>query len=106
MGLIYYYYQINKFIPISQFTVFIANEFFDALPIHQFVRNSNNPKIWHEIYVNLEQQNEQKLCFMQSKGENIHTKTFLPDRIRNDHPRKNWEFCPSMHQICLEIVKK
>lgn len=51
-----------------QFTVFIANEFFDALPIHMFERSES---VWREVYVNLNENND--LCFMLSKNENLHT---------------------------------
>lgn len=49
--------------------MFVSNEFLDALPIHQFTKT---PEGWREVYVNLN--DEQKLCFMLSKGENLHTK--------------------------------
>ncbi|KAK6043644.1 hypothetical protein COOONC_18849 [Cooperia oncophora] len=52
------------------FSVFVANEFLDALPVHQFSRDSNG--VWNEIYINIDDSGE--LCFMRSKGENLHTR--------------------------------
>lgn len=64
---IYWYKSIDD-IP-DGFTVFIGNEFLDALPIHQFHKSGDS---WNEVYVNLTKDGD--LCFMKSKGENLHTK--------------------------------
>nr|CAB3264260.1 NADH dehydrogenase [ubiquinone] complex I, assembly factor 7 [Phallusia mammillata] len=37
-------------VPAKKFTFFIAHEFFDALPVHQFVKDNN---IWKEVYVDV-----------------------------------------------------
>ncbi|KAF7634057.1 Protein arginine methyltransferase NDUFAF7 [Meloidogyne graminicola] len=100
------------------FTIFISNEFFDALPIHQFVRNEENPNTWHEVYVQLSNGkieideedgqilSKKQLCFGLSPGENIHTRAFIPKHIRNDLSRTKWEYSPMAITILNEIVKK
>uniref|UniRef100_A0AC34GN62 Protein arginine methyltransferase NDUFAF7 n=1 Tax=Panagrolaimus sp. ES5 TaxID=591445 RepID=A0AC34GN62_9BILA len=85
----------------SYFTVFVGSEFLDALPIHQFTKDD---KGWHKVYVNLDA-NEQ-LKFMLSKYENLHTKGLLPEAIRNDEKRKNWEVSPEAGTIVNQITEK
>lgn len=74
-------------VPEAKFSVFIANEFFDALPIHQFMSmedGHNNKRIWREVYVNLRTDDaDEKLCFMLSRGENINTLGLIPEKIRD-----------------------
>uniref|UniRef100_A0A183BM90 Protein arginine methyltransferase NDUFAF7 n=1 Tax=Globodera pallida TaxID=36090 RepID=A0A183BM90_GLOPA len=88
------------------FSVFVANEFLDALPLHLFVRDEANPKKWCEQYVTLDRTDEQRLCFMLSAGENIHTKAWIPQRIREDESRTKWEFCPQAHYIVRQMVER
>jgi len=96
---------LDDFLKISseksskEFTVFLANEFFDSLPIHQFQRGDD--KKWREIYVNIDQQN--KLCFMLSRNENIHTTTLIPKWIDEDLSRTYWECCPEAVNLLMKI---
>uniref|UniRef100_A0A1I8EEC5 Protein arginine methyltransferase NDUFAF7 n=2 Tax=Wuchereria bancrofti TaxID=6293 RepID=A0A1I8EEC5_WUCBA len=82
---IYWYRNVDD-IP-AQFSVFISNEFLDALPVNQFKRDDEGK--WHEVYVNLNK--DDKLCFMLSKSENLHTFGLLPKKIREDLSIKEWE---------------
>ncbi|KAM3722728.1 Protein arginine methyltransferase NDUFAF7 [Dirofilaria immitis] len=82
---IYWYRNVDD-IP-AKFSVFISNEFLDALPINQFKRDAEDK--WHEVYVNLDKND--KLCFMLSRSENLHTFGLLPKGIRQDLSIKEWE---------------
>ena len=89
----------------------------DALPVHQFTRTE---KGWHAVYINLDE--NQKLRFMLSQGENLHTKFvvvfcvlfyistlfrgLLPDYIREDDQRKHWEVSPEAGTIINQITEK
>ena len=53
-------------------TIFIANEFFDALPIKQFILKKN---IWHEIFVKYI--NKKKLIFCDRKANLNNLRTFI-----------------------------
>lgn len=54
---------------LLQFSVFLSNEFVDALPINQFKKDAEGK--WHEVYVAMD--SNDRLCFMLSKAENLHT---------------------------------
>ncbi|VBB31084.1 unnamed protein product [Acanthocheilonema viteae] len=82
---IYWYRNVDD-IP-AKFSVFISNEFLDALPVNQFKRDDEGK--WHEVYVNLDK--DDKLCFMLSRSENLHTFGLLPKKIREDSSIKEWE---------------
>ncbi|CAJ0587064.1 unnamed protein product, partial [Mesorhabditis spiculigera] len=68
-GIPVYWYNDVEDIP-EQFSVFVSNEYLDALPIHQFKRNLSGK--WSEIYVNIDPNND--LVFMESRGDNLHTR--------------------------------
>ncbi|EFO20574.1 hypothetical protein LOAG_07918 [Loa loa] len=81
-----YWYRSVDDIP-AKFSVFISNEFLDALPVNQFKRDDKGK--WHEVYVNLDK--DDRLCFMLSRSENLHTLGLLPKNIREDLSIKEWE---------------
>ncbi|KAE9554219.1 hypothetical protein FO519_002583 [Halicephalobus sp. NKZ332] len=62
---------------------------------------SKSKTSWHEVYVNLNQ--DGKLCFMLSKGENLHTKGILPESIKNDESRRHFEVSPEACTIVSQV---
>ncbi|CAL2036965.1 unnamed protein product [Caenorhabditis brenneri] len=99
-GVNVYWYKSIDDIP-DGFTIFIGNEFLDALPVHQFQKTGDT---WNEVYVNLT--NDGDLCFMKSKGENIHTKGLIPLKIRNESSRVTWECSPESGTVVNQIVDR
>ena len=77
----------------------IANEFFDALPIKQYIKVNNN---WHERLIDIDPKNDQKLRFTYSK--NPTKKIGLLKNISSKY--KILEFCPSAINIIKEITNK
>ena len=59
-GIPVFWYNSVRDIPSAP-SYFVANEFFDALPIHQFVRTDNK---WKEILIDREEGSENKLRFI------------------------------------------
>ncbi|KHJ89523.1 hypothetical protein OESDEN_10650 [Oesophagostomum dentatum] len=96
-----YWYKTIEDVP-EAFSVFVANEFLDALPVHQFSRDEKGR--WHEVYINIAKENE--LCFMKSKGENLHTRGLMPEEIRDDENRKNWECSPEAGTFINQITER
>ncbi|VDN52973.1 unnamed protein product [Dracunculus medinensis] len=97
---IFWYRSVDE-IP-TKFSVFIANEFLDALPIHQFQKDDVGQ--WHEIYIALNENDQ--LYFMLSKGENLYTKGLIPEKVRRDHKRTVWELCPDACLFVSQIAER
>nr|XP_027194899.1 protein arginine methyltransferase NDUFAF7, mitochondrial-like [Dermatophagoides pteronyssinus] len=51
----------------NRFPIFIANEFFDAFPIHKFIKNSKQQK-WNELLIDYDEQNR-RLRWIQARNE-------------------------------------
>ena len=60
---VYWYTRIEE-VP-KEFSFYIAHEFFDALPIHKFTRSKEGE--WREILIDIDEKNNNKLRFVQSK---------------------------------------
>ncbi|EYC25204.1 hypothetical protein Y032_0012g1763 [Ancylostoma ceylanicum] len=100
-GVPIFWYKTLADVP-EAFSIFVANEFLDALPVHQFSRCADG--MWHEVYVNIDKGNE--LCFMNSRGENLHTRGLLPEEVRSDKERKHWECSPEAGTFVNEITER
>ncbi|VDN25851.1 unnamed protein product [Gongylonema pulchrum] len=112
--------DLTRVLKQLKFSVFICNEFLDALPINQFRKDAEGK--WHEVCVALDTNDNlcfmlskaenlhtlkdaegkwhevcvaldtnDNLCFMLSKAENLHTLGLLPKKIRQDQSVKEWE---------------
>lgn len=57
----------------SGFDAFVANEFFDALPIHKFQKNEKG--LWCEIMIDFDSDN--KLKFITTRGETPAAKAYI-----------------------------
>ena len=66
------------------FTLFLANEFFDAFPIYKFVKVDNNNK-WCELLVDIDNtttnSNENKLRWIRSKFPTPASAMFAANRM-------------------------
>lgn len=60
---VYWYRSVEK-IPKS-FSIYLAHEFFDALPIHKFQRKN---KTWNEILVSIDAEKPDNFRFVESKS--------------------------------------
>ena len=62
-------------VPRRCFSIFLTNEFFDAMPVHKFVRvnsdESAGSKVWREVLVDIEddKNGETKLRFVRSRNK-------------------------------------
>ncbi|XP_043253516.1 protein arginine methyltransferase NDUFAF7, mitochondrial [Colletes gigas] len=77
---IYWYHDI-KDVP-KEFSIFVAHEFFDALPIHKFQKTD---KGWNEVLVDIiEGSNEEKFRFVLSNKPTPAT-LYIPRDEKRDH---------------------
>ncbi|XP_032673385.1 protein arginine methyltransferase NDUFAF7 homolog, mitochondrial [Odontomachus brunneus] len=78
---IYWYYSIND-IP-KKFSIFVAHEFFDALPIHKFQKTD---KGWREILVDIVQEtSEERFRYVLSQIATPACKVYLSPNEKRDH---------------------
>ncbi|XP_014475689.1 PREDICTED: NADH dehydrogenase [ubiquinone] complex I, assembly factor 7 homolog [Dinoponera quadriceps] len=78
---IYWYYSVND-VP-RKFSIFVAHEFFDALPIHKFQKTD---KGWREILIDIVQEtNEEKFRYVLSQTVTAACKVYLSPNERRDH---------------------
>ncbi|XP_029177167.1 protein arginine methyltransferase NDUFAF7, mitochondrial [Nylanderia fulva] len=78
---IYWYYTIND-VP-REFSVFIAQEFFDALPIHKFQKTD---KGWREILVDIIQETKQeKFRYVLSQAPTAACKVYISPNEKREH---------------------
>ncbi len=88
------YKDFNK-LP-NNYISLIANEFFDALPIKQYIRINNN---WHERLIDLDPNNENKFRFVYAKKPS----TYLKKIFNFSSKHKIIEVCINTINIVKEI---
>lgn len=81
------------------FTAFIAHEFFDALPIHKFVRDPKT-KQWRELIIDYDKDENLRFCI--SNQPSLATKLLIPKDFDEDHI----EVCPEAALIAEKVTKK
>ncbi|XP_026681235.1 protein arginine methyltransferase NDUFAF7, mitochondrial-like isoform X2 [Diaphorina citri] len=67
-------------VPQKNFTLFLAHEFFDALPVHKFVKTENG---WREILIDFSA-NTNELCYVKSKNATPAC-LFINEKETRDH---------------------
>ncbi|RWS30832.1 hypothetical protein B4U80_05483, partial [Leptotrombidium deliense] len=98
-GLPVTWYQTLDQVPnASGFSVFIAHEFLDALPIHKFQKNDKQE--WREVLVNVDKNRE--LQFMLSNHPTPASKYFIPSKVEGNH----FEVCPEAVVLTEKIIKR
>ncbi|XP_051954585.1 protein arginine methyltransferase NDUFAF7, mitochondrial [Xyrauchen texanus] len=94
---VYWYRQIDD-VPRG-FSVFIAHEFIDALPIHKFQRTE---KGWREVMVDIDSEQPDKLRFVLSRGPTLASSTLIQDGEKRHHV----EVCPDGGVIVQKLSNR
>ncbi|XP_008311834.1 protein arginine methyltransferase NDUFAF7, mitochondrial isoform X2 [Cynoglossus semilaevis] len=81
------------------FSIFLAHEFFDALPVHKFQRTE---KGWREVMVDLHPQNPDELRFVIAPSPTLASSTLVPTGERRDHV----EVCAEGGAIVQQLAKR
>ncbi|KAF4099088.1 protein arginine methyltransferase NDUFAF7, mitochondrial isoform X2 [Onychostoma macrolepis] len=97
-GLPVYWYRRIEDIPRG-FSIFLAHEFFDALPIHKFQRTE---KGWREVMVDIDPESPEKLRFVLSHSPTLSSSVL----IQKDENRQHVEVCPEGGVIVQKLANR
>uniref|UniRef100_A0A673JYN8 Protein arginine methyltransferase NDUFAF7 n=1 Tax=Sinocyclocheilus rhinocerous TaxID=307959 RepID=A0A673JYN8_9TELE len=81
------------------FSVFLAHEFFDAIPIHKFQRTE---KGWREVMVDIDPESPGKLRFVVSHSPTLASSIL----IQKDENRQHVEVCPEGGVIVQKLANR
>lgn len=94
---VYWYQQIED-VP-KGFSIILAHEFFDALPIHKLQKDEN---CWKEILIDIDTTDEKKFRYVLSRNETPISKLF--SQLRPDEKRNHVEISPLSDLIACNIA--
>lgn len=96
---VFWYHRIED-IP-QEFSIILAHEFFDALPIHKLQRDG---EIWKEILIDLDPADKEKFRFVMSRNETPISKLYAT--MRPDETRNHVEVSPELNLIAKHIAER
>ncbi|XP_033979726.1 protein arginine methyltransferase NDUFAF7, mitochondrial [Trematomus bernacchii] len=100
-GLPVFWYRCLEDVPAG-FSIFIANEFFDALPIHTFQRT---PKGWREVLVDIDPEKQNRLRFVVSPSPTPASSALIQPEERRSHVEVCADGGVLVQQISRRIVE-
>ncbi|XP_039604030.1 protein arginine methyltransferase NDUFAF7, mitochondrial isoform X1 [Polypterus senegalus] len=98
LGLPVYWHRSLEDVP-REFSVFLAHEFFDALPIHKFQKTD---KGWREVLVDIDTEQEDKLRFVLAPSATLASSFFL----KTDEGRMHIEVCPEAGILVQRLTSR
>lgn len=81
------------------FSIFVAHEFFDALPIHKFQRTQ---KGWREVLVDIDPEKEEQLRFVLAMAPTLASSTLVQAGERRGHV----EVCPEAGVVVQQLARR
>ncbi|XP_072512698.1 protein arginine methyltransferase NDUFAF7, mitochondrial isoform X2 [Salminus brasiliensis] len=81
------------------FSIFLAHEFFDALPIHKFQKTE---KGWREVMIDIDPEDPEKLRFVVFPAPTLASTTLIPA----DEKREHVEVCPDSGIIVQKLANR
>ncbi|XP_034059082.1 protein arginine methyltransferase NDUFAF7, mitochondrial [Gymnodraco acuticeps] len=100
-GLPVFWYRCLEDVPAG-FSIFIAHEFFDALPIHTFQRT---PKGWREVLVDIDPEKQNRLRFVISPSPTPASSSLIQPEERRSHVEVCADGGVLVQQISRRIVE-
>lgn len=84
------------------FTAFIAHEFFDALPIHKFVRDPKSGS-WRELLIDYDQNENLRFCI--SNTPSLSTHLLIPKDFAGEHIEVSPESVLTLERVAKRLNK-
>ncbi|XP_004083986.1 protein arginine methyltransferase NDUFAF7, mitochondrial [Oryzias latipes] len=81
------------------FSIFIAHEFFDALPVHKFQRTDRG---WREVMVDIDPHGPQQLRFVLAPSPTLASSVL----VQAAEPRDHLEVCPEAGVIVQQLARR
>ncbi|XP_037837493.1 protein arginine methyltransferase NDUFAF7, mitochondrial isoform X2 [Kryptolebias marmoratus] len=100
-GLPVFWYRRLEDVP-ADFSIFVAHEFFDALPIHKFQRTENG---WREVLVDIHPDDPEKLRFAVAPAPTLASSTLIQANERRVHVEVCAEGGVIVQQLARRIVE-
>nr|CAD7430989.1 unnamed protein product [Timema monikensis] len=94
---VFWYHRLQD-VP-RYFSCVVANEFFDALPVHKFQKTGAG---WREILIDIDPNDENKFKYVISRGETLASRLF----IKKTECRNHLEVSPESAVIIQHIVDR
>ncbi|XP_070492211.1 protein arginine methyltransferase NDUFAF7 homolog, mitochondrial [Chironomus tepperi] len=95
-----YWHRSIEDVP-KEFSIILAHEFFDALPVHKLQKEGN---IWKEILVDIDPANPNKFRFISSRNETPISKLY--SMMCPDEKRSHVEISPETDLILKHIAER
>lgn len=102
-GMPVYWYRRIEDVPTG-FSIILAHEFFDALPIHKFQRTENTNK-WKEVLIDADLENEKQFRCVISRSETAMLHLFLRT-LAEDETRHHIEYSVETDAIIHNIARR
>lgn len=96
---VFWYHRIED-VP-KEFSIILAHEFFDALPIHKLQKDEN---VWKEVLVDVDPDNSEKFRYVMSRNETPVSKLY--SILRPDETRNHVEISPESDLIANHIADR
>lgn len=102
-GIKIYWHKELKDVPLD-FSIILAHEFFDALPIHKFQKDDGK---WKEILIDVNEENsaEEQFRYVLCQNETAMSKVFT-EIVSQEEQREHLEFSPEQQRISQEISNR
>uniref|UniRef100_A0A1Q3FDU8 Protein arginine methyltransferase NDUFAF7 n=1 Tax=Culex tarsalis TaxID=7177 RepID=A0A1Q3FDU8_CULTA len=97
-----FWYRHLEDVPAG-FSIVLAHEFFDALPIHKFQKQD---QVWKEVLVDIDSEREDKLRFVLSKAETPMLRLFLNNYPELVKDREHIEISFDSESIVRQIAQR
>lgn len=99
-GVKMFWYNRIEDIP-KEFSIILAHEFFDALPIHKLQRDGD---VWKEILIDIDPNDKEKFRYVLSRNETPFSKLY--NQMNPQEKRRHVEVSPDTELIATHIAER